>query len=47
MIIKDCHNLGRVLVVLVLVVLIQQQSSDASVEIVSDILLTVSPTPQS
>ena len=33
--------------VLVLDVLLEQQSSDAFVEIVPNILLTVSPTPQS
>ena len=40
-------NLGRVPVVLVLDVLLEQQSYDAHVEIVPSILLTVSPTPQS
>ena len=46
-IINDCCELGRVPVVLVLDVLLEQQSSDAHVEIVPSILLTVSPTPQS
>ena len=46
-IITDCEDLGWVPVVLVLDVLLEQQSSDAFVEIVPNILLTVSPTPQS
>ncbi len=46
-IIKDCHDLGRVPVVLVFDVLLKQQSSDAYVEIVPNIPLTVSPAPQS
>ena len=46
-IITGCKNLGWVPVVLVPNVLLEQQSSDAFIEIVPNILLTVSPTQQS